>query len=69
MLLTSMNEEHRCMDDMNTVRIPLSLVEDTDMKLIDLHGEIDVPSSHEHSNLLVVAFVATEGVWGRVLCH
>ena len=42
MLLTSMNEEHRCMDDMNTVRIPLSLVEDTDMKLIDLHGEIDV---------------------------
>ena len=54
-------------DDMNTVRIPLSLVEDTDMKLIDLHGEIDVLSSHEHSNLLVVAFVATEGVWGRVL--
>ena len=67
-----MNEEHRCMDDMNTVRIPLSLVEDTDMKLIDLHGEIDVLLSHEHSNLiteLVVVFIATQGVWGRVLCH
>jgi len=36
---------------MNTVRIPLSLVEDN-MKVIDLHGEIDVLSSHEHSNLI-----------------
>ena len=57
-------------DDMNTVRIPLSLVEDTDMKLIELQGEIDVLLSHEHSNLnteLVVAFIATQRVWGRVL--
>jgi len=57
-------------DDMNTVRIPLSWVEDTDMKLIELQGEIDVLLSHEHSNLnteLVVAFIATQRVWGRVL--
>ena len=55
---------------MNTVRIPLSLVEDTDMKLIDLHGEIDVLLSHEHLNLiteLVVPFITTPRVWGRVL--
>ena len=57
-------------DDMNIVRIPLSLVEDTDMKLIELQREIDVLLSHEHSNLiteLVVPFLATQRVWGRVL--
>ena len=57
-------------DDMNTVRIPLSLVEDTDMKLIELQREIGVLLSHEHSNLnteLVVAFIATQRVWGRVM--